>query len=103
MDRKPYAPVSGYKELKRVEGLIDSATSVAELRKVVTTDGPKIGYKAFCYMLGGKMTAESMKPDEACVAAAYLEAEGKMTEATDIYKRVLVVHPNHPIAKSKVK
>ncbi len=102
MAEKAYSPMASYKELKRVEDLMDSAKTVAELRKIVTTDGPKVGYKAFCYMLGGKMTAEAMKPDEACVAAATFELEGKTAEATEIYKKVLAVHPSHPIAKSKL-
>ena len=102
MAKKPYAPVATYEELKRVEGEIDKAQSVADLRKLVNKDGPKVGYKAFCYMLGGKMTPEAMKPDEACAAANMLEQRGNPAEALDLYKKVVVAHPDHPVAKSKV-
>jgi hypothetical protein len=85
-----------------VEGLINQAKTIDDIRKIVAKDGPKVGYKAFCYMLGGKMSPEAMKPDEACVAAATLEQEGKTDEATAIYKRVVEVHPDHALAKGKV-
>ena len=102
MAKKSYSPMAPYKELKRVEQALNAAQSVETIRTLVGRDGPKVGYKAFCYMLGGKMTAEGMKPDEACVAAAELEAQGKTAEAQEIYKKVLEVLPDHPIAKSKV-
>lgn len=102
MAKKPYSPVASYSDLKRVEGEIDKAQSVDDIRKIVVKDGPKVGYKAFCYMLGGRMTAEGMKPDEACVAAATLEQKGEAEQAMAIYKRVLDVHPDHAIAKSKI-
>ena len=102
MNRKAYAPVASYSDLKRVEGDINKASTVDAIRQSVVKDGPKVGYKAFCYMLGGKMTPEAMKPDEACVAAAGLEAQGKEEEAQAIYKKVLEVHPDHPLAKGKV-
>ncbi|MDM8520916.1 hypothetical protein QUF64_12780 [Anaerolineales bacterium HSG6] len=102
MARKPYTPTAPYAELKRVEGLIDQAEDVAALRKIVATDGPKIGYKAFCYILGGKMTPEAMKADEACVAAAMLENQGNNDDALEIYKKIIAVHKEHPIAKGKV-
>ena len=103
MAKKPYSPVATYSELKRVEGEINQAHTVEKIRKIVYKDGPKVGYKAFCYMLGGRMTPEAMKPDEACAAAATLEQEDKAEEAMDIYKKVLEVHPEHPFAKSKVE
>lgn len=102
MAKKPYVPLASYTELKRVEGEINGAASVDKVRKVVYKDGPSIGYRAFCYILGGRMTPEGMKPDEACVAAATLEQQGKDEEAMDIYKKVIEVYPEHPIAKSKV-
>jgi len=102
MARKAYSPVASYSDLKRVEGDINKAAEIDDLRKSVIKDGPKVGYKAFCYMLGGKMTPEGMKPDEACVAAAGLETQGKEDEAQAIYKKVLEVHPDHPLAKGKV-
>ncbi len=102
MARKPYSPVASYSELKRVETEIDQAEEIDKVRKIVHKDGPKVGYKAFCYMLGGRMTPEAMKPDEACVAAAILEQQGKEEEAMEIYKKVLVVHADHLLAKAKV-
>jgi len=66
--------------------------------KLSLYDGPKIGYKAFCYMVSGK----AMKPDKACEAAATFELRGKTAETTKIYKKVLTAYLNHPIAKSKV-
>ncbi len=103
MAKKPYSPVASYSELKRVETEIDQADSVDTIRKLVYKDGPKIGYKAFCYILGGRITPEGMKADEACVAAAILEQQGKDEEALDIYKKIVAVHPDHPLAKSKVE
>ena len=100
MSKKPYAPVASYSELKRVEELLDQAQSVETIRKLVVKDGPKVGYKAFCYMLGGKMTPEAMKPDEACVAT--LEQQGETDRAIDIYRKVVEVYPDHPVARSKV-
>jgi hypothetical protein len=102
MAKKPYSPMASYPELKRVEGEINKADTVDKIRALVLKDGPKVGYKAFCYMLGGKMTPEAMKADEACVAAAGLEQQGKEEEAMEIYKKVLEVHSNHPLATSKV-
>jgi hypothetical protein len=102
MDKKPYSPVAPYADLKRVEGEINAAESVEKIRQLVTKDGPKVGYKAFCYMLSGKMTPEGMKPDEACVAAATLEQQGKTEEAMEIYRRVVAVFPDHPLAKSRL-
>ena len=103
MAKKPYSPLASYNDLKRVEQLLNQAQTVDDIRKLVVRDGPKVGYKAFCYMLGGKMTPEAMKADEACVAAATLEQQGKTDEAMAIYKRVLEVHPDHPMAKGKVE
>ncbi len=101
-DKKPYSPVAPYAELKRVEQELIAAVSVEKIKELVVKDGPKVGYKAFCYMLGGKMTPEAMKPDEACEAAAALETQGKTEEALEIYKRVVEVHPDHPLATGKV-
>jgi tetratricopeptide (TPR) repeat protein len=103
MAKKPYSPLASYNDLKRVEQLLNQAQTIDDIRKLVVRDGPKVGYKAFCYMLGGKMTPEAMKADEACVAAATLEQQGKTDEAMAIYKRVIEVHPDHPVAKGKVE
>ncbi|HYN87580.1 MAG TPA: hypothetical protein VER55_03570 [Ardenticatenaceae bacterium] len=102
MAKASYTPTASYEELKRVEGLIDQTRTVDDVRKLVARDGPKVGYKAFCYLLGGTMTPEAMKPDEACEAAAMLEQQGKAEEAIAIYKRVAAAHPDHPVAKSKL-
>jgi len=102
MTTKPYTPLASYAELKRIEEAINKAKTVDQLRDIMVKDGPKIGYKAFCYMFGGKMTPEAMKPDEACVAAVVLEQEGKGDEAKELYKKVIEAHPEHPIAKTKV-
>jgi hypothetical protein len=103
MAKKSYSPMATYSELKRVEGEINAAESIDKLRKIVYTDGPKVGYKAFCYMLSNRMTPEAMKPDEACVAAATLEQQGKTEEAMAIYKKVVEVHADHSVASGKVK
>ena len=100
--QKPYSPVANYSDLKRVEEAINSAESVNKLREIVVKDGPRVGYKAFCYMLGRKMTPEAMKPDEACSQAVVFEQQGKLDEAMEIYKKVLAAHPEHPVAQSKV-
>jgi hypothetical protein len=102
MSKKPSSPVASYSELKRVEGEINKAQTIDDIRKLVSRDGPKVGYKAFCYMLVGRMTPEAMKPDEACVAAVTLEQQGETEAAIEVYKKVLDEHPDHPIAKSKV-
>jgi hypothetical protein len=102
MAKKSYNPVASYSDLKRVEGEINKAETVKQIRDLVYKDGPKIGYKAFCFMLGGRMTPEAMKPDEACEAAAALEQQGKSEEATEIYQKVVAEHPDHPQAKGKV-
>ena len=101
MAKKPYAPMAAYTDLKRVDNEIKQANSVDDIRKLVVKDGPKVGYKAFCYMLGGRMTPEAMKPGEACQAAATLEQQGQTEEAQAIYKKVLEVHPDFPEAKGK--
>jgi hypothetical protein len=94
--------MAAYTDLKRVEGEIDKATTIDRIREIVVKDGPKIGYKAFCYMLGRRLTPEAMKPDEACLAAATLEQEGKVEEALEIYRRVAEFQPDHPTASQKL-
>ncbi|MBN1218907.1 MAG: hypothetical protein JXM69_08265 [Anaerolineae bacterium] len=102
MAKKSYSPLASYTDLKEVEGELNQAKTVDKIRELVVKHGPRVGYRAFCYLLGGKMTPEAMKPDEACVAAATLEQQGKADEAMEIYKKVIKVHSDHPIAKSKV-
>jgi hypothetical protein len=65
MAQKAYSPVATYADLKRVEVALQQAQTADDVRKLCAADGPKIGYKAFCYLLMGKMTADAMKPDEA--------------------------------------
>lgn len=101
MAKQAYTPLASYADLKRVESLIIQAQTIDDVRKIMDKDGPKVGYKAFCYMFTGKMTPESMKADEACVEAVKLEQQGKKDEALEIYKRVLEAHPEHPLAKGK--
>lgn len=102
MPKKPYQPLAPYSELKRVEALINQARTIDDIRKIVVVDGPKVGYRAFCYLLGGKMSPEAMQADEACAEAARLESQGKTDEALAIYKKVVEVHPEHPLARSKI-
>ena len=102
MAKKPYSPVASYADLKRVEREINQAESIDKIREIVSKDGPQVGYKAFCYMLGQKMTPEAMKPDEACLAAAKLEQEGETERAQAIYRRVIAAHADHPIASSRL-
>lgn len=101
MAKQSYTPLSSYADLKRVEQLIAQAQTIDDIRKIVERDGPKVGYKAFCYMFTDKMTPEAMKADEACVEAAKLEQAGKADEAKAVYKKVLEAHPDHPLAKGK--
>lgn len=103
MNQKAYTPVSSYQDLKRVQERIEQCQTIAELKKVVNSDGPKIGYKAFCYLLGEKMNAEAMKPDEACVAALTMAQNGQNSEAQEIYRRVLAADPNHPLAQKQLE
>jgi hypothetical protein len=99
--QQSYSPLASYSELKRVEGLINQAQTIDDVRKTMDKDGPKVGYKAFCYMFTGKMTPEAMKADEACVEALKLEQSGKAEEAKLIYQKVLAAHPDHPLAKGR--
>ena len=103
MAKKPYSPVAPYSDLVAVETMLEQATSVDEVRKIVVSHGPKIGYKAFCYMLGGRMTAAAMKPDEACIEAARLEQSGQIEAALGLYKAIIASHPEHPIAAPKLQ
>lgn len=102
MAQKPYSPVAAYDDLKRVETALQQAQTADEVRKVCAADGPKIDYKAFCYLLTGRLTAEAMKPDEACAVAVTLEQAGQTADAQAIYQRVLKVHSDHPVARSRM-
>ena len=62
---KSYAPVASYEQLQQAEADINGAATVADIREATRQHGAKVGYKAFCYLLTGKMTPEGMKPDEA--------------------------------------
>ncbi|MGB0386489.1 MAG: tetratricopeptide repeat protein [Ardenticatenaceae bacterium] len=100
--RKTYSPTAPYVDLKQVERLINEAQTIDDLRQIVRKDGPKIGYKAFCYILSQKMTPEAMKADEATMAAFTLEKQGHTEEAMAIFKKVVEAHPDHPLARSKI-
>ncbi|MCA9938629.1 MAG: hypothetical protein KC418_08305 [Anaerolineales bacterium] len=99
MARQSYTPVAPYADLKRAETLLNAAATTDDVRQACAKEGAKIGYKAFCYLLLGKMTPEGMKPDDACLEAARLETAGESAAALEIYRRVLDAHPDHPIAK----
>lgn len=103
MPKKPYSPVAEYATLKEVEIALNAAETADAVRKLVVSHGPKIGYKAFCYMLGKKMSAAAMKPDDACEDAARLEHLGQTDAALALYKEVVAFYPEHPIAVEKVK
>jgi tetratricopeptide (TPR) repeat protein len=101
--KKTYSPVAAYSDLKQIEIAINDARTVDKLREIVVKDGPKVGYKAFCYILGQKMTPEAMKPDEACEHAAILTQQGREEEAREIYQKVVDAHPDHPQASDVVE
>ena len=103
MAKKTYSPMSAYTDLATVENLLKAATTAEEIRSLVNSHGPKVGYKAFCYMLGGKLSAAAMKPDDACTAAAELEATGNIEAALIIYKEVAATHKDHVIANEKIQ
>ncbi|MBK8989598.1 MAG: hypothetical protein IPM39_26665 [Chloroflexi bacterium] len=96
---KSYAPVASYEQLQQAETAINGATTVADIREATRQHGAKVGYKAFCYLLTGKMTPEGMKPDEAAATAVTRQAAGQTAEAQEIYRRILAEHPDHPLAK----
>ncbi|MEM7033179.1 MAG: hypothetical protein AAF629_26740 [Chloroflexota bacterium] len=103
MAKKAYSPMCTYEDLVAVEKQLTTATTADEIRKLVSSHGPKVGYKAFCYMLGGKMSAAAMKPNDACAAAASLEASGDVEAALTIYKEVATAHKEHALANQKVQ
>ena len=80
---------------------VTQATTADHIREATRQHGAKIGYKAFCYLLTGKMTPEGMKPNEAAATAVVLEEAGKADEAQAIYRLILAEHPEHPLAKEK--
>ncbi len=82
---KSYTPVASYDQLKEAETAINNATTVDDIREATRQHGSKVGYKAFCYLLTGKMTPEGMKPEEAAASAAALEAKGQDEAAQEIY------------------
>ncbi len=98
---KSYAPVASYEQLKQAETAVNNATTADHIREATKQHGAKVGYKAFCYLLTGKMTPEGMKPDEAAATAVVLEAADRTDEAQTIYRLILAEHPDHPLAKEK--
>lgn len=105
MDKKEnvYTPVASYANLKSAESAIVGSQTVDQLREALRRFGPQIGYKAFSYIFLDKLTPEAMKPDEAVTEAARMELQGDIHGAHDIYRRVLEVHPGHPIALAKMQ
>jgi hypothetical protein len=97
---KSDTPVAAYDQLKLAATAVTQATT-DHIREATRQHGAKIGYKAFCYLLTGKMTPEGMKPDEAAATAVALEEAGKAEEAQAIYPLILAEHPDHPLAKEK--
>lgn len=98
MSTKTYSPVASYMQLKQVESKLEQAQTIEDVGKILKSDGSKIGYKAFCYMLMGKMTSEAMKPDEAAVVAMELQQKGNDEAAKDIFQRILAAHPELSLA-----
>jgi len=98
---KSYAPVASYEQLKEAEAAINGAATVADIREATRQHGAKVGYKAFCYLLTGKMTPEGMKPDEAAATAVALQAAGQTADAQTIYRHILAEYPDHPLAKKE--
>lgn len=92
---KNHTPVASCDQLKEAEAAINNATTVDDIREATRQHGSKVGYKAFCYLLTGKMTPEGMKPEEAAASAAALEAEGQDEAAQEIYRRIQTEHPGH--------
>lgn len=99
---KSYTPVAPYDQLKLAETAINQAVTADDVREATRQHGAKVGYKAFCYLLTGKMTAAGMKPDEAAAAAAALAEAGSQEEAQAIYRLILAAHPEHPLASAQV-
>lgn len=100
---KPYIPMCSLVALLKAKEAIEAANTADELKKAIGKEGVATGYRAFCYLATGKLTAWQMKPAEASAYAAGLEAKGQKEEALAIYQDILKVHPDHAIAKAKVK
>ena len=98
---KSYAPVASYEKLEQAETAINNAVTANHIREVTKPHGANVGYKAFCYLLTGKMTPEGMKPVEAVATAVSLEEAGNTDEVQEIYRRISAKHPDHPLAKDK--
>jgi len=96
---KHYTPTSSYAELKEVADKLATAQSADQLRTLCQQYGTKIGYKAFCYLMTNKMTAESMQPDQSAEIGVKLLAQGQTAAAREIFKRIVAFYPEHPIAK----
>jgi len=60
MPKKLYAPVCSNEALIAAHTAIIEAETKEDLQQAVSYHGPRVGYKAFCYMLSGKSTAEQL-------------------------------------------
>lgn len=59
--RSSYTPSASYADLKQIETQLNQAQSVDEVRRIAKSACSVVGYKAFCYLLGGLSTPELMK------------------------------------------
>lgn len=89
-----YRPIATYAKLKEAEKSIVNVETIDELAEAMRIHGPRVGYKAFCYMVMKKMTPEAMKPEEASNEAEELMKCGEAAEAYEIFEKIRVWHPN---------
>jgi hypothetical protein len=56
-DKKAYAPTCSADALLAANEAIFNAQTADDMSAAIATHGPKVGYKAFCYMASGKTSA----------------------------------------------